>query len=124
MDFYRNWYPESDEKKLIRLSHKATLLWALVLFSLALLSRNGGRVVETGLAIASVTYGGLLGVFLTGRLTTKVSERSTIIALIAGLLVNISVWAWTTIAFPWYVPLGSLTTLVIAWIFEHAVFAA
>jgi SSS family solute:Na+ symporter len=115
MDFYRSWYPQSDEKKLVQLSHKTTLFWALVLFVLAMLTRNGGRVVETGLAIASVTYGGLLGVFLAGRLTEKVGEGAAIMGLIAGLLVNISVWTWTTIAFPWYVPLGSLTTLMVAW---------
>ena len=38
----------------------------MVLFALALASRHGGKVLETGLTIASVAYGGLLGVFLLG----------------------------------------------------------
>jgi solute:Na+ symporter, SSS family len=122
MDFYRNWFPESDEKKLVQLSHRTTIGWAFVLFCLAMLSRHGGRVVETGLAIASVTYGGLLGVFLVGRLSQKVSERSAIIGMIVGLSVNLGVWLWTSIAFPWYVPLGSLTTFAIAHLCETDVF--
>ncbi len=113
MDFFSEWFPGFDEKKLIKISHIMTLFWALVLFALAMISRHGGRVVETALAIASVSYGALLGVFLVGRLTKITDENSAMAGMACGFGVNLCVWTQTTLAFPWYVPLGSLVTIAV-----------
>ena len=67
VDFYLRRHPETSDRERLRLSRISTLLWALVLFALAMLSRNIKVVVEVGLAIASVAYGALLGVFRAGR---------------------------------------------------------
>ena len=64
MDFYLHFRPHSDERSRLQLSRGVTVIWALILFSLALLSLHRvGRVIEVGLQIASVAYGALLGVF-------------------------------------------------------------
>jgi SSS family solute:Na+ symporter len=116
VDFYREWFPSSNNERQIWASHIATFFWAAVLFILALLSRNGGRVVEMGLSIASVAYGGLLGVFLVGRLTQKIAEKAATIGMSVGIMLNLIVWKETKIAFPWYVPLGSFVTFTVSWI--------
>ena len=70
MDFYLRRKPNIDERTKMRLSRISTVLWAALLFALAVLSLHKvGRVIEVGLAIASVAYGALLGVFLLGVLT-------------------------------------------------------
>jgi SSS family transporter len=114
MDFYRVWFPKKTDHQRILFSRRATLFWALVLFGLALLSRQGGRVIETGLAIASLAYGSLLGVFLIGSLSERTREKAAIAGMCSGLVINLTVWKFTSIAFTWYVPIGAVSTAVIA----------
>src|SRR6185312_7499245 len=69
IDFYLRSHPQTAERTRLLVSRVATVIWGLVLFALALASRYGGSVLEKGLSIASVAYGGLLGVFLLGLIT-------------------------------------------------------
>ena len=112
VDFYSRLCPQSSEAQRIRLSRATTIFWALALFALAILSRNGGKVIENGLAIASIAYGGLLGVFLLGVLTKKASERGAMVGFAIGFAVNLYLRFGTSIAFTWYVAIGSLVTFI------------
>jgi solute:Na+ symporter, SSS family len=112
VDFYSRLRPQSSEAQRIRLSRVSTIFWALALFALAILSRNGGKVIENGLAIASIAYGGLLGVFLLGVLTRRASENGAILGFILGFAVNLYLRFGTPIAFTWYVAIGSIVTFI------------
>ncbi len=57
VDFYLPRYPEISEQLRTRLSRLMTVVWAAILFALAMFSRGGGHVVEIGLSIASVLWG-------------------------------------------------------------------
>ena len=124
VDIYLRRRPESSEKSRLRVSRGATLVWAVVLFGIALLTGLGGqRVLELGLSIASIPYGGLLGVFLLGALTNRVRESAVMLGMIAGMLTNLLLWSaprlgWVTpehaIAWTWYVPIGALVTIGVA----------
>ena len=126
IDFWLRLYPASTERTRMLLSRIGTICWGLVLFCLALLSRRGGKVVELGLAIASVAYGALLGTFLLGVLTKRANQWGTGIGMTIGFLVNIYIWQGHAIIprfalprpipFPWYVPIGSLITFAIGYI--------
>ena len=126
IDFWLRLYPSSDERTRMLLSRIGTIAWGLVLFCLALLSRRGGKVVELGLAIASVAYGALLGTFLLGVLTKRANQWGTAIGLTIGFLVNLYIWQGKSlvpqfaitraIPFPWYVPIGSAVTFAIGYI--------
>src|SRR6202022_2604737 len=62
MDFYLRLRRDVSEAGRLRLARLATVVWALVLFGLAMVALHRvGRVVEVGLQIASVAYGALLG---------------------------------------------------------------
>ena len=115
VDFYARLRSASSEVERVRLSRMMTLVWALVLFVLALLARNGGKVIEAGLSIASVAYGSLLGVFLLGVLTKRASERGAMAGMIAGLAVNLALWLGTRVAFTWYVVIGSIVTFLVGY---------
>src|SRR5215467_14357202 len=56
MDFYLRIKPQTSDRARLQLSRGATVVWAIVLFALALASRHGGKVLETGLTIASLAY--------------------------------------------------------------------
>lgn len=116
IDFYLRFKPETSDRTRLALSRGATIVWGVVLFLLALASRHGGKVLEKGLTIASLAYGGLLGVFLLGILTRRATQSGTIVGMLAGLGLNIYLWAATPIAWTWYVTFGAGTTFVVGYL--------
>lgn len=116
VDFYLRLRPDTSDRARIMLSRVFTLFWGVVLFVFGLASRYSGKVLETGLTITSVAYGGLLGVFLLGVLTRHANQTGAIVGMLCGLALNIYLWRWTKIAFTWYVIMGSLTTFFIGYL--------
>jgi SSS family solute:Na+ symporter len=116
VDFYSRMRPLSSEETRVRLARRATVVWGVLLFGLALLARNGGRVLEMGLSIASVAYGALLGVFLLGVLTRSATERGAISGMLCGLVLNFYLWLGTKVAFTWYVTAGSVATFLVGYL--------
>jgi SSS family transporter len=127
VDFYMGLRPHADDRERGIISKSSTVLWAIVLFVIAVysLSVGGkGHVVEIGLSIASVAYGCLLGVFLLGTLTKFATETGTAIGMICGFALNLWLWQGAFpmhlgpitvphIAFTWYVIIGALVTFAI-----------
>ena len=91
-----------------------TVGWGGVLFAIALVAQNIQSVLESGLSIASIVYGCLLGVFLLGVLTKHVGERAAMGGMLAGLITNLYVKFGTNIAWTWYVLIGSAVTVATA----------
>lgn len=115
MDFYVRLRPNTDDRTRFRLSRISTLVWALVLFGLAVLSLHKvGRVVEVGLAIASVAYGALLGVFLLGVLTRRANQTGAMIGMFFGLTTELYLLG-TRVPWTWYVAIGTLVTFGIGY---------
>ncbi|HEV3511671.1 MAG TPA: sodium:solute symporter [Candidatus Sulfotelmatobacter sp.] len=116
MDFYSRLRPQADEKTKMRLSRLATLLWALVLFSLAIIAlHKAGRVVEVGLQIASVAYGALLGAFLLGTLTRRANQSGAVAGMICGFAVELYLWRGTRVPWTWWVMIGTCVTFAVGW---------
>lgn len=135
IDFYMRWHPDLGESRRIFLSRAATIVWGIVLFVLAILSRHGGRVVEVGLSIASVAYGALLGVFLLGVLTRRANETGAMTGMACGFAADIYLWqfqlpGWvlraisavighspegTKLAWTWYVLVGTAVTFLVGY---------
>jgi solute:Na+ symporter, SSS family len=111
IDFYLHRHPQVDERRRVRLSRFATLFWALVLFSLAVLSLHKvGRVVEVGLQIASVAYGALLGVFLLGVLTRRANQNGAMVGMFGGFVAELFISLRTSVPWTWYVAIGTVVT--------------
>jgi solute:Na+ symporter, SSS family len=130
VDFYLPRHPDISRTMRTRLSRLMTIVWAAVLFALAMFSRGGGHVVEIGLSIASVLWGAMLGVFLLGTLSRRANERGTIAGMVAGVAINLFLWlqphalslsvgAHTVvlpkIAWTWWVLIGSLVTCAVGY---------
>jgi len=116
MDFYRpiavRRGAEHPESHYLKLARGATVAWGAALLVIGYIARQWGSVLEAGLSIASVIYGSLLGVFLLGVLTRRARERSAVIGMMAGLAVMIFVKGFTTIAWTWYVVIGTSVTFL------------
>jgi SSS family solute:Na+ symporter len=126
MDFFRPLSrsgAQVDDKRVLHWARFATVAWAVVLVAIGIVARRWGSVLESGLSIASVTLGLLLGVFMLGVLTRRVGQNAASFGVVAGLAVIIYVRLFTPIAWTWWVLIGSTTTFIAGYCaswFEHA----
>jgi solute:Na+ symporter, SSS family len=105
-----SWRGEAPATSLLR-SRRTTLIWGLVLGLLGLV--KWGPVLVAGLTIASITYGGLLGVFLLGTWNRHATERGALTGFVIGIAGMILVKLFTPLAWTWYVLVGTLLTFAI-----------
>jgi len=110
MDIVRPLRRRADTGSDLMLARSMTVVWGVVLVAIGMLARHWGSVLESGLSIASVTLGLLLGVFLLGVLTQRVGERAAIVGVLAGLATILYVRFATPIAWTWWVLIGSAAT--------------
>jgi Na+/proline symporter len=121
MDFYRPLAARgapptpAEDARYLRLARYTTLVWGAILFLIGWVARNVGSVLEAGLSIASVLYGALLGVFLLGILTKRPGEGAAMFGMTAGLLTMLFVKTQTSIAWTWYVLIGTAVTFLAAY---------
>jgi Na+/proline symporter len=115
VDFYRPFVrPEAEESHYMRISRGLTLVWGVVLLLIALgVQHMRLSVLELALTIASVPYGSMLGIFLLGVLTRRVTGRAALIGALAGLGGLLLLIMFTSIAWTWYVAIGACTTFAI-----------
>ncbi len=117
-DFYASVTGKRDPRHLLKVGRWATLGWAAVLIAGALSFRSTDQpVVELALSIASITYGALLGTYILGGLSRSARQADAVVAIaLATVSMLVIVLAkpgpLADLAWPWYVPLGTLITLV------------
>ncbi|MBM3793035.1 MAG: sodium/solute symporter [Acidobacteria bacterium] len=115
MDFWRPLSRRSrTDPEWLALAKRSTVAWGAILFGIALVAQGVQSVLQAGLSIASVVYGALLGVFLLGVSTRHVGQRAAMAGMLASLITMIYVKSWTSIAWTWYVVIGSAVTVGVA----------
>ncbi|MFZ9689713.1 MAG: sodium:solute symporter family transporter, partial [Phycisphaerales bacterium] len=132
-DLYASITGERDQARLLRIGRMVSVGWgvALMLGALgfhAFASQSDTPVVVLALSIASVTYGALLGGYILAGLSARIIGRDVItgaVVTMAVMLVTIfakrlaalgldAVAPLGTLAWPWYVPMGTLITIGVA----------
>jgi solute:Na+ symporter, SSS family len=103
----------------LKRSRQATLVWGLVLGALGL--ARWGHVLEAGLTIQSMTYGGLLGVFLLGSWNPRANQTGALAGFVVGIVSMIGVWRFTSLAFTWYVLAGTIVAFSVGSIVSRLV---
>jgi SSS family transporter len=121
-DFYQPVHPGRTDKHYLFVSSSMTLVWgaARMLVALAALRLLSNRsVINPVLGVAGFMSGMVLGLFLLGRMHRPVSSRAALVGLVAGFLAVTAVWLPSTweqplLAWPWYAPVGTITTVAVA----------
>ena len=120
-----------DDAKELWISRMVTIGWGIVLtgsaFLFTWLQLSGDdrpAIVELGLGIASYTYGGLLGIFLLGRLFNKPDKTDAMIGFFSGLIALLFMVEGAlqqylpgdplAIAWPLYTAVGGFIVIVVA----------
>jgi SSS family transporter len=116
-DLYKPLRPRATDKHYLKVSHVLTLLWGVVQIAVALVLRNKNRsALDLALSIASLINGPILGVFLVGVFLRRVSQAPALIGMIVSMGVMLYVYFTTRIAWTWYVFIGSVITVIAAWL--------
>ncbi len=120
-----------DDARELWISRMVTIGWGVILtgsaFLFTWLQLSGDdrpAIVELGLGIASYTYGGLLGIFLLGRLFSKPDKTDAMIGFFSGLIALLFMVEGPlqeffpgeplTIAWPLYTFAGGLIVIIVA----------
>jgi Na+/proline symporter len=136
-DFYRRMFrKDAGEKEVLMVSKIMTVAWGIILIFVAYLPKllPNWKLLDICLGIPSLFYGALLGVFLLGFLTKRARESGVIIGAAIGTIAVFSValppmlanWFpeafkdlfanYPRIAWPWWCPLGTLTTMLFGYL--------
>jgi SSS family transporter len=120
-DLYRPFRQRLSDKHYLKVSHWLTLLWGIVQIGVALVVRHKERsALDQALSVASLINGPVLGVFLVGVFLKRVSEPPALIGMLVSCAVMLYIRFGTNIAWTWYVFIGSLITLGVAWVASFA----
>jgi SSS family transporter len=147
-DFYLPYVnPGADDRASVRAARIATLVFGLLMVAVGTLAAYSVlkdphlTIIPIAIGILGYTYGSLLGVFLLGMLSTRRgNDRTNVAAMLGGILavfflgkvhlpgiIDFGRWMpswWPEIAWPWYVLIGCITTLLLAFPFRNQETAA
>jgi len=114
-DFYVKYVrPDADQETLMRVSKRATVFWGIAQIAVALGAQWIRSVLDTGLAVLSLSAGPVLGAFLAGVLTDRIGSRAMIAGMCAGIAVMLGVWWTAATAWTWYAFVGASVTFLVA----------
>ncbi len=113
-DFYRVYVVKgAPDSHYLVVSRIATLIWGVLLIKVSLLARNWGSVLEVGLTITSITMGSILGVFLLGLWSSRPRQLAGLAGMIVGVATMLLVSQSQTVAWTWYVFIGTTVTFFV-----------
>lgn len=113
---------DGTEKHYLFASRLSVLCFGLLLAVIAWLCAAGsGRMLWLAFKINGVTAGSLLGVFLLGLLTARVSNKVNVLAMFAsacfaGLTLYLSEKGLAPVGWSWIVVIGTVSTFSLAWL--------
>jgi SSS family transporter len=133
-DFYRPLRPHHPEKWYVFLSRVVTAAWGVAQMAVAYLAYRIGSddsVVNRVLAVAGATFGLVLGLFVLGSLRRPVGSGAALAGLVCGALAVLAVWLPSSgltaqleflpddyrkpvLAWPWFAPIGTASTVLVA----------
>lgn len=128
-DFYRPLFSTRDDRHHLRISRMMTVIWGVAQMAVAIVAdRSGSKqsVVNSVLSVAGFTTGLVLGVFLLGLLKTqRVGTLPVLLGMVTGFTAVLAAWlpsvvSEPVIAWPWFAPIGALTTVGVA-LLLHAI---
>lgn len=116
LDFYKPLLGrDKSDESLLKLSRWLTAAWGIVLIGIAVLASRWGSVFTTGLTIASLVYGPMLGAFLLGVLTRRANQTGVMIGMGVSLVSMLAVKFLTPLAWTWYVLAGTAVCLIVGY---------
>lgn len=123
-DIYKPFAKDKSDRHLMKIAGILTVVVGVVQIVIAVgLKDVGSSALGMALAVASLINGPILGVFLVGAFLKRAKEVHALTGMVASivlmlyvLLASNKIVPGPVIAFPWYALIGSLTTVLVAFI--------
>jgi Na+/proline symporter len=121
IDFYRPLLaPHADDRHLLRVSRWCTAGWGVVLIGIAIVARRWGSVFTSGLTIASLVYGPMLGAFVLGVTTRRANQAGVMTGMAVSLACMLAIKIYTPLAWTWYVLVGGVICISVGYVASRA----
>ena len=123
-DIYKPFAKDKTDKQLMRIAGILTVVVGIIQIAIAVsLKDANSSALGLALAVASLINGPILGVFLVGTFLKRAKEIHALVGMIVSIvlmtyimLASNKILPGPVIAFPWYALIGSLTTVLVAFI--------
>lgn len=110
---------ERNEKRDVLISRLMMVFWGLYGIGFAQYASRLGSLVEAVNILGSLFYGTMLGIFLLAFYVKSVGGTGAFIGAIAGELVVLYCFRFTTIAWLWYNVIGCLVVVSVGIVISH-----
>ena len=112
----------ASESHYLAVSRLSVAAFGLLLAGIAFSFRSAEGMLWMAYKINGVTAGSLLGIFLLGLLTGRVSNRGNVAAMcasagVAGLMLYLSETGLLAMGWSWVVVIGTVLTFFLGWVF-------
>jgi solute:Na+ symporter, SSS family len=101
-----------DPARFLKISRRMTLVWGVVLIAFGLVKWQHS-LLETGLTVASLPFGSLLGLFLLGTLDSRANSMGSLVGMFVGLATVMTIYLDSKVAYTWYFMIGSCVTFAV-----------
>lgn len=119
------FFKPADDRTTLRRSRALVLGWGVVLaaatLGIQLLAERWDSILSMALSVAGFTQGALLAGFLLAFLPLRPRTRGFLLGAPISVAVVVSVWHWSSLPWPWFVPIGCVTTLAVAFAVDRPV---
>lgn len=120
-DFYVPYVdPGASEQKQLRLAKRFTIFWGILQMGVAGLARDVASALQAGLAALAYASGPTVGAFALGLFTQRANTVGTMVGMLSGLIVSLSVGLFSPqifgtpgVAWTWNVFVGATVTFIV-----------
>jgi Na+/proline symporter len=115
VDFYkRSLRADADDAHYLRVAKLFTVVWGALAVAFAIGASLFENLIQAVNILGSLFYGPILGVFLVGFFTKRVSGTAAFVAVVAAEAAVVAVWLGTSIGFLWWNVVGCGVVAAIA----------
>jgi SSS family transporter len=116
-DLYKPFARDRDDKHYLKISGWLTVIVGIVQIAVAVAVKDAtSGALNMALSVASLINGPILGVFLVGTILKKARESHALAGMVVSIATMTYILIATKIAWTWYALMGSLITLVVAYL--------
>ena len=122
IDLYKTSKESKSEKHYLKMSKLFVIVWGTIAVIFALTGNLFENLIQLVNIIGSLFYGTILGIFLTGFFLKKINSQSVFYAAIVSEIIVITIYFIDLFGFLWLNVIGTLLTILFAWINKLIIF--
>ena len=105
---------EAPDAHYLRVAKLFTVVWGALAVAFAIGASLFENLIQAVNILGSIFYGPMLGVFLIGFFTRRVSATAAFVAVLVAQAAVVAVWLGTGVGFLWYNVVGCAAVVAVA----------